>query len=419
MVQPKYSPTEALNRIKLMMNYDSSNTLTENEQSLKTINEEAQLLNEIEPISTLALIGWLSVAAGVGGAGAYAGASNWFMGSASEEQVIRTVSKLCDNILNPGSLPRQYKFVAQQLNKPSLGPEVHAKIADEINQGANYAFGTDEEKIFDAIDTLVKRGTIGDWCATRTEFDPTTPSKFEELIIDELDGNDQAKVAGKLKQILAKSRKKITTKDDSTQEPNFWIETFPCLRLTNSFPQGWDSDIVADRFGFTSVPIKLKVKGVIKTYRLQSDAKLFNDDGSYTGFKIECAGNKVTPIKESFNREKKNLIEQAEVDFGGGGSTPSPTPRPKPKQNRYRNCTGTYTKGCKTEPTGPIGVVQGCLGGLVVDGRFWKKTQEALESKGFPNGFTDADIPKICQKTKEQEISGESPSEIDPSNTDF
>jgi hypothetical protein len=38
MVQPKYSPTEALNRIKLMMNYDSSNTLTENEQSLKTIN---------------------------------------------------------------------------------------------------------------------------------------------------------------------------------------------------------------------------------------------------------------------------------------------------------------------------------------------------------------------------------------------
>jgi hypothetical protein len=341
------------------------------------------------------------------------------MGSASEEQVIRTVSKLCDSILSPGSLPKQYKFVAQQLNKPSLGPEVHAKIADEINQGANYAFGTDEDQIFSAMDTLVKRGTIGDWCATRTEFDPTTPSKFEELIIDELDGNDQAKVAGKLKQILAKSRKKITTKDDSTQEPNFWIETFPCLRLTNSFPQGWDSDIVADRFGFTSVPIKLKVKGVIKTYRLQSDAKLFNDDGSYTGFKIECAGNKVTPIKESFNREKKNLIEQADVDFGGGGSTPSPTPRPI--QNRYRICTGTYTQGCKTDPAGPIGIVQGCLGGLVVDGRFWKKTQEALEKKGYPNGFKDTDVSKICEKTTviEPEISKESPAEIDPSNADF
>jgi hypothetical protein len=419
MVQPKYSPTEALNKMKLMMSYDSSNTLTENEQSLKTINEEAQLLNEVEPISTLALIGWIAGAtAAVGGAGAYANASNWFMGSASEEQVIRTVSKLCDSILSPGSLPKQYKFVAQQLNKPSLGPEVHAKIADEINQGANYAFGTDEDQIFSAMDTLVKRGTIGDWCATRTEFDPTTPSKFEELIIDELDGNDQAKVAGKLKQILAKSRKKITTKDDSTQEPNFWIETFPCLRLTNSFPQGWDSDIVADRFGFTSVPIKLKVKGVIKTYRLQSDAKLFNDDGSYTGFKIECAGNKVTPIKESFNREKKNLIEQAEVDFGTGGGGSTPPPPPPPIRNRYKICTGTYTKGCKTEPTGPIGVVQGCLG-IVVDGRFWDKTQNALVAKGYANGFTDADISKICEKTKEQEISGELPSEIDPSNTDF
>jgi hypothetical protein len=416
MVQPKYSPTEALNRIKLMMNYDSSNTLTENEQSLKPINENTQLLNEIEPIT----IGLLLLAAGaVGGGGAYANASNWFMGSASEEQVIRQVSKLCDSIASPGSLPKQYKYAAQQLNKPSLSPEVHAKIADEINQGANYSFGTDEEQIFSAIDTLVKRGTIGDWCATRTEFDPTTPSKFEELIIDELDGNDQAKVAGKLKQILAKSRKKITTKDDSTQEPNFWIETFPCLRLTNSFPQGWDSDIVADRFGFTSVPIKLKVKGAIKTYRLQSDAKLFNDDGSYTGFKIECAGNKVTPIKESFNREKKNLIEQAEVDFGGGGSTPSPTRTPRPIQNRYRICTGTYTQGCKTDPAGPIGIVQGCLGGLVVDGRFWKKTQEALEKKGYPNGFKDTDVSKICEKTKDQEISGESPSEIDPSNTDF
>jgi hypothetical protein len=415
MVQPKYSPTEALNRIKLMMNYDSSNTLTENEKSLKTINEEAQLLNEIEPI-TIGLIA-LAVGAAAGG-GAYANASNWFMGSASEEQVIRQVSKLCDSIASPGSLPRQYKYAAQQLNKPSLSPDVHAKIADEINQGANYAFGTDEEKIFDAIDILVKRGTIGDWCATRTEFDPTTPSKFEELIIDELDGNEQAKVAGKLKQILAKSRKKITTKDDSTQEPNFWIETFPCLRLTNSLPQGWDSDIVSDRFGFTSVPIKLKVKGVVKSYRIQSDGKIINPDGSYNGFKIECVGNKVTPIKESFNPEKKNLIEQAEVDFGGGGSTPSPTPRPKPKQNRYRNCTGTYTKGCKTEPTGAIGVVQGCLG-IVVDGRFWDKTQNALVAKGYTNGFTDADISKICEKTKEQEISGELPSEIDPSNTDF
>ena len=107
MVQPKYSPTEALNKMKLMMNYDSSKTLNENEQSLKPINENTQLLNEIEPI-TIALIA--GAVAATGGAGAYANASNWFMGRASEEQVIRTVSKLCDSITNPSSLPKKYFF---------------------------------------------------------------------------------------------------------------------------------------------------------------------------------------------------------------------------------------------------------------------------------------------------------------------
>jgi len=70
---------------------------------------------------------------------------------------------------------------------------------------------------------------------------------------------------------------------------------------------------------------------------------------------------------------------------------PTPVP-PVPETNRYRNCTGTYTKGCKSEAIKPV---QTCLG-LVPDGKFWVKTQAALESKGFPNGFTDADVSKIC-----------------------
>lgn len=75
--------------------------------------------------------------------------------------------------------------------------------------------------------------------------------------------------------------------------------------------------------------------------------------------------------------------------------TPTPTPNPDPNTDRYRVCTGTYTKGCKTDPTGAIGQVQKCLG-LVVDGKFWDKTQSALVAKGFVNGFKDSDITKIC-----------------------
>jgi hypothetical protein len=75
----------------------------------------------------------------------------------------------------------------------------------------------------------------------------------------------------------------------------------------------------------------------------------------------------------------------------------SKTSKTTPGTNRYTDCTGkgTYKRGCKTSPTGVIGQVQACLG-LTQDGRFWDKTQNALISKGFPNGFTDADVTKIC-----------------------
>jgi hypothetical protein len=71
---------------------------------------------------------------------------------------------------------------------------------------------------------------------------------------------------------------------------------------------------------------------------------------------------------------------------------PVPPVPPVPGTNRYRNCTGTYTQGCKSEAIKPV---QTCLG-LVPDGKFWVKTQAALEAKEFPNGFTDADVSKIC-----------------------
>lgn len=82
------------------------------------------------------------------------------------------------------------------------------------------------------------------------------------------------------------------------------------------------------------------------------------------------------------------------VDEEGVVTPPAPAP---PGTSRYTDCTGkgTYKKGCKTSPTGAIGQVQACLG-LTQDGRFWVKTQAALELKGFTNGFTDADITKIC-----------------------
>lgn len=64
----------------------------------------------------------------------------------------------------------------------------------------------------------------------------------------------------------------------------------------------------------------------------------------------------------------------------------------------YRPCAGAYSYGCKTDPTGAIGKVQGCLG-LVQDGKFGPKTKAALQSKGFAS-FTDTEVDKICGKSQ-------------------
>lgn len=63
------------------------------------------------------------------------------------------------------------------------------------------------------------------------------------------------------------------------------------------------------------------------------------------------------------------------------------------KTSVYKNCSGTYTKGCKSSA---VAKVQGCLG-LAQDGKFGPKTDAALKAKGFDIGFTDNDVNKICK----------------------
>lgn len=64
---------------------------------------------------------------------------------------------------------------------------------------------------------------------------------------------------------------------------------------------------------------------------------------------------------------------------------------------KYKQCSGTYKLYCYNKPV--IGKVQGCLG-LKQDGYFGPKTQSALKSVGFGNGFTDQDVDKICKTSQ-------------------
>jgi hypothetical protein len=91
---------------------------------------------------------------------------------------------------------------------------------------------------------------------------------------------------------------------------------------------------------------------------------------------------------------------------GSGGGTGGGT-------GGYKDCSGTYSYGCKSPV---IAKVQGCLGGLVTDGKFGPKTQASLKSKGY-NSFTDADVDKICgidsvEDTDLEDIDGADPNQI-------
>jgi hypothetical protein len=80
--------------------------------------------------------------------------------------------------------------------------------------------------------------------------------------------------------------------------------------------------------------------------------------------------------------------------------TPNDPKCKKTGGSKYKSCSGTYTQGCYSEV---IKQVQGCLGGLVADGKFGPKTNEKLKAAGFSGGFSDNDVDKICNKPDDTE----------------
>lgn len=102
-----------------------------------------------------------------------------------------------------------------------------------------------------------------------------------------------------------------------------------------------------------------------------------------------------TPLRRILERTK--VIDETKLSGStttdGGDTTGGGEVVPAPSIGNYKVCEGTYTKGCYSET---IKKIQSCLG-LVADGKFGPKTQAALESVGFANGFKDSDVDTICK----------------------
>jgi hypothetical protein len=311
MVQPKYSPEEALQRIKLMMEYDSSKTLDENKE---TISEQLAAPT-VAAGATGAAIGGATMAATagttfgasvivpvMGALGVGATAAGAIVGGAAGVALLPLVYWLITKDTGANKVKKMFEMCSTESAKIAKLPRklqdtdlrsITDDIEDAIvNDSYGFQGGTDEEKLFGAFKKL-ESGTASDFCALVKYYNSHSDSGD---LFDDLDSDIDAE--------------------------SEWKQIFR--------------------------PIRNCVEDSLLTLK--------DED----------------PKKEGGGSKK------------GGGS----------KTGGYKPCSGTYSKGCKSDT---IAKVQGCLG-LVTDGKFGPKTLAALSGKGFTT-FTDADVTKICQKT--------------------
>jgi hypothetical protein len=344
MVKPKYSPEEALERIKLMMDYNMSKTLTENRAKLKPIVEQndtqsvamgsaatgagvgalaglglgSSTVGALPVTTTLgksayyagmvgrALLGQgaSTVAATSLGGAVIAGAASlalvplvyWYMNKDNQDsKKVKSFVQMCST--EAAKVAR----LERKINDMSI-----RDMSDNINDAVNektlgFLAGTDEEKLFAQFKAL-QDGTAADFCALVNRYNKDYGDLYEDLD-DDIDSDDE------------------------------WKQIYRPLR-----------NCVED-----------------------SLMKLAEDT------KSECEAN---PELEKC----KNVATQG-----------------------YKPCSEFYQKGCLSEV---IGKVQGCLNNyensklpqLKIDNKFGPKTETKLKEL-FPDlvgGFRDSEVEKVC-----------------------
>ena len=356
MVQPNYNPEEALQRVKLMMGYDSSKTLTENKQSIGLVSEQwnVDTPDTDAEKAIVKVLNWCTADRGIG--------------SLSDDQV--------------------------------------AEIAARFNQAFNYStagtgFGTDDA-LWRAQLAVMEKGDLNDLCAIKKEFEENGFGKFANKLVEELDDEELSELLTTF--LVMKKRntggQRLQVKDTQFGKIQYFEKTFPCVFQTNS---NVDTKVYLDRNNYTYIMVKGK-SGT--TFKLFYDGRIKTNNDGLTGKKLSCSGEKVI---NGESIEKKKLKEQ----FDDSELVPKPKPEPKPEPTqtqrvrtqkpkpKYPPCqNGRYVLGCSSEV---VRQVQECLGFMVVDqdGKFGKITQAALQKLGFAGGFTDKDVEKICKKVEE------------------
>lgn len=350
MIQPKYSPEEALKRAKLMMGYDTSKTLTENVKTLKRPLNEGSNANGVK------------------------------------------------NILD-GCLSKPNDLGAPYMDNSDVD-----RLASAFNTAFASALGTDNDIWRKALKEMTGKGGYADLCNIAKSYEEQADEDFYEGIDSDIDFDGEwSEFVAAFTMMKNRTKGQQKTKEADSQTINAWESKFPCVFKTNS---NADTTVRKDVNNYTYILVKGSSG---KNYSLFFDGRLKTEDQKLLNKKLACNGEKPTIVSESVKKKLSEQIDDSGISAGTDTVIDPITKVPNPKPivtPRYMDCTGTYKKGCKTAPDGVIGKVQGCLNDdktlnlnpkLVIDGKFWNNTQNALSKKGFTT-FTDADVTKICTK---------------------
>jgi hypothetical protein len=175
MVQPKYSPEEALQRIKLMMEYDTSKTLNENKQSIK------HPINEIGPAALIP-----GLAAGTTWAGIGAAAAPWAAPTIAGAALLYWLYDSVNNGMPTAAKVQSFfSSCSSQKLKPTTSDSEIVSAAESINQAIE-GLATDEDAIKSAISSMKN---VGDLCALKQKYDSRFGDLYEDLDGD-IDGTD-------------------------------------------------------------------------------------------------------------------------------------------------------------------------------------------------------------------------------------
>ena len=239
MIQPKYSPEEALKRIKLMMEYDTSKTYTENKQVLK---EQDYLPATATAVPVGAGAGLTAAALGAGTlAGGYAGTAAMAVGSALGATAGSGAAlALGASVIGGAAALALTPLVVWYMDKDEAKPKVQriiqycqtdfdkiSKVPRGISDGevrnlsdqlydAMKGLGTDEEAVYNAFKSLK---SASDFCALVARFNSDYGGEGDlmEWLDDDFDATSEwMQIFRPLRDIVEDTL--LTIKDEKKEE---------------------------------------------------------------------------------------------------------------------------------------------------------------------------------------------------------